>query len=134
MAFFFSFSRSQTPHGQYNRYNSSSLWRRQVSPIILEKINGKPLPLPLLLPLPPKSKMEKWPVFALGLASSLIWLGGGGGGWGLWEFAVPFYSVQNCSLGCTVLNYNYLQAHFSKVPVITEPGMLFCLHLRSFFY
>ena len=83
--------------------------------------------------------MEKWPVFALGLASSLICLGGGGGGgggaggWGLWEFAVPFYSVQNCSLGCTVLNYNYLQAHFSKVPVITEPGMLFCLHLRSFF-
>ena len=44
---FFSFSRSQTPHGQCNRYNSSCLWRRQVSPIILEKINGKPRPLPL---------------------------------------------------------------------------------------
>ena len=57
-------------------------------------------------------------------------LAGGGGEWG---FAVPFYSVQDCSLGCTVLNYNYLQAHFSKVPVITEPGRLFCLHLRLFF-
>ena len=38
---------------------------------ILDKINGKPRP-----PLPPKSRMEKWPVFALRAASSLIW-----GGW-----------------------------------------------------
>ena len=37
----------------------------------------------------PKSKMEKWRVFALRAASSLIWGGGG--------FAVPFYFVQNCS-------------------------------------
>ena len=38
---------------------------------------------------PPKSRMEKWRVFALRAASSLIW-----GGWG---FAVPFYFVQDCS-------------------------------------
>ena len=37
---------------------------------------------------PPKSKMGKWRVFALRAASSLIW-------WG-WEFAVPFYFVQDC--------------------------------------
>ena len=42
-------------------------------------------------PSPPKSKMEKWRVFALRAASSLIW-----GGWG---FAVPFYFVQDCNLG-----------------------------------
>ena len=52
---------------------------------ILDKINGKPKP-----PLPPKSRMGKWRVFALRAASSLIW----GGGWG---FAVPFYFVQDCS-------------------------------------
>ena len=40
-------------------------------------------------PLPPKSRMGKWRVFALRAASSLIW-----GGWG---FAVPFYFVQDCS-------------------------------------
>ena len=50
---------------------------------ILDKINGKPR-----LPLPPKSRMGKWRVFALRAASSLIW-----GGWG---FAVPFYFVQDC--------------------------------------
>ena len=53
---------------------------------ILDKINGKPRP-----PLPPKSRMVKWRVFALRAPSSLIW-----GGWG---FAVPFYFVQDCS--CT---------------------------------
>ena len=40
-------------------------------------------------PLPPKSRMGKWRVFALRAPSSLIW-----GGWG---FAVPFYFVQDCS-------------------------------------
>ena len=40
---------------------------------ILDEINGKPK-----LP-PPISKMEKWYVFALRAASSLIWWGGGGG-------------------------------------------------------
>ena len=40
-------------------------------------------------PLPPKSRMGKWRVFALRAASSLIW-----GGWG---FAVPFYFVRDCS-------------------------------------
>ena len=54
-------------------------WR----PTILDKINGKPRP-----PLPPKSRMGKWRVFALRAPSSLIW-----GGWG---FAVPFYFVQDC--------------------------------------
>ena len=44
-------------------------------------------------PSPPKSKMGKWRVFALRVASSLIW-GGGGGGVG-WGFAVPFYFVQD---------------------------------------
>ena len=39
-------------------------------------------------PSPPKSKMGKWRVFALRAASSLIW--------GEWEFAVPFYFVQDC--------------------------------------
>ena len=38
---------------------------------------------------PPKSRMEKWRVFALRAASSLIW--------GEWGFAVPFYFVQDCS-------------------------------------
>ena len=41
-------------------------------------------------PLPLKSRMGKWRVFALRAPSSLIW---GGGGWG---FAVPFYFVQDC--------------------------------------
>ena len=54
------------------------------SATILDKINGKPRP-----PLPPKSRMGKWRVFALRAPSSLIW-----GGWG---FAVPFYFVQDCS-------------------------------------
>ena len=57
------------------------------SPTILDKINGKPRP-----PLPPKSRMAKWRVFALRAPSSLIF----GGGWG-WGFAVPFYFVQDCS-------------------------------------
>ena len=60
-----------------------------LSPTILDKINGKPRP-----PLPPKSRMAKWRVFALRAPSSLIL--GGGGGWG-WGFAVPFYFVQDCS-------------------------------------
>ena len=55
-------------------------------PTILDKINGKPRPPPL----PPKSRMGKWRVFALGAASSLIWRGG-------WRFAVPFYFVQDCT-------------------------------------
>ena len=45
-------------------------WAR---PTILDKINGKPR-----LPLPPKSRMGKWRVFALRAASSLIWAGDGG--------------------------------------------------------
>ena len=53
-------------------------------PTILDKINGKPRP-----PLPPKSRMGKWRVFALRAPSSLIW-----GGWG---FAVSFYFVRDCS-------------------------------------
>ena len=56
------------------------------SPTILDKINWKPRPPP-----PSKSRMGKWRVFALRVASSLIW-----GGWG---FAVPFYFVQDCNLG-----------------------------------
>ena len=40
---------------------------------ILDKINGKPRP-----PLPPKSRMGKWRVFALRAPSSLIWGGDGG--------------------------------------------------------
>ena len=40
-------------------------------------------------PLPPKSRMGKWSVFAFRAASSLIWAG--------WGFAVPFYFVQDCS-------------------------------------
>ena len=52
---------------------------------ILDKINGKPRPPPL----PPKSRMGKWSVFALRAPSSLIC-----GGWG---FAVPFYFVQDYS-------------------------------------
>ena len=43
-------------------------------------------PPPLLHP---KSRVEKWRVFALRAASSLIWRG--------WGFAVPFYFVQDCS-------------------------------------
>ena len=31
-------------------------------------------------PIPPKSRMGKWRVFALRAVSSLIWGGGGGGG------------------------------------------------------
>ena len=58
----------------------------KVRTTILDKINGKPRP-----PLPPKSRMGKWRVFALRAPSSLIW-----GGWG---FAVPFYFVQDCSIG-----------------------------------
>ena len=37
---------------------------------------------------PPKSRMGKWRVFALRVASSLIWEG--------WGFAVPFYFVKDC--------------------------------------
>ena len=39
-------------------------------------------------PFPPKSRMEKWRLFALRAASSLIW--------GEWGFAIPFYFVQDC--------------------------------------
>ena len=49
-----------------------------LSPTILDKINGKPRP-----PLPPKSRMAKWRVFALRAPSSWILGGGGGGGGGL---------------------------------------------------
>ena len=45
--------------------------------------------------------MEKWRVFALRAASSLILRGGRGGG-----FIVPFYFVQDCSL--------YTDASFPK--------------------
>ena len=41
---------------------------------ILDKINEKPK-----APLPPKSRMGKWSVFALRTASSLIWRGRGDG-------------------------------------------------------
>ena len=44
-----------------------------------------------------------------------------------------FHFILSKIVGCTVLNYNYLHAHFSKVAVIADPGRLFCLHLRSFF-
>ena len=52
-------------------------------PTILDKINRKPRP-----PLPPKSRMGKWRVFALHAPSSLIW-----GGWGL---LFHFIFVQDC--------------------------------------
>ena len=52
-------------------------------------------------PPPPIWKTEKWHVFALRAASSLIWggagRGGGGGLGGRWGFAVQFNSVQDCS-------------------------------------
>ena len=67
---------------------SKSVWSKVRAATILDKINGKPRPL-----LPPKSRMGKWPVFALLAASSLIW-----GGWG---FAVPFYFVQDCTAGAS---------------------------------
>ena len=63
--------------------NSRPDWEPRTT--ILDKINEKPRP-----PLPPKSRMGKWCVFALRAPSSLIW-----GGWG---FAVPFYFVQDCKL------------------------------------
>jgi len=66
------------------RYRSVTSNVRKMLPTILDKINGKPRP-----PLPHKSRMGKWRVFALRAPSSLIW-----GGWG---FAVPFYFVQDCS-------------------------------------
>ena len=66
------------------RYRSVTSNVRKILHRILDKINGKPRP-----PLPPKSRMGKWRVFALRAASSLIWAG--------WGFAVPFYFVQDCS-------------------------------------
>ena len=63
---------------------------------ILDKINGKPRP-----PLPPKSRMGKWRVFALRVPSSLIW-----GGWG---FAVPF-----CPRLSESLDWRYSQRHDSN--------------------
>ena len=62
---------------------------------ILDKINGKPRP-----PLPPKSGMGKWRVFALRAPSSLIW-----GGWG---FAVPFYFVQDCLKASTGVTHSVM--------------------------
>ena len=67
------------------RYRSVTTNVRKILPTILDKINRKPRPPPL----PPKSRMGKWSVFALRAASSLIWAG--------WGFAVPFYFVQDCS-------------------------------------
>ena len=84
--------------GEENAWHSFRAWRKMprsprlahkgpvMQATILDKINGKPRP-----PLPPKSRMGKWRVFALRAASSLIW-----GGWG---FAVPFYFVQDCRIG-----------------------------------
>ena len=69
-------------------------------------------PDPSPLPLPPISKMEKWPVFALRSASSLIWQWGGGGGYG----GLKFHFILSKIVGCTVLNYNYLQAPFLESP------------------
>ena len=63
----------------------------------MDKINGKPRP-----PLPPKSWMGKWRVFALHAASSLIW---GGGGLG---FAVPFYFVQDCLKASTGVTHSVM--------------------------
>ena len=52
-------------------------------------------------PLPPKSRMGKWRIFALRAPSSLIWGG--------WEFAVPFYFVQDC-----LIVWRYSQRHDSN--------------------
>ena len=65
-----------------NILGKSTGWKKSVrleflppplsAPAILDKINGKPR-----LPLPPKSRMGKWRVFALRAPSSLIWGGMG---------------------------------------------------------
>ena len=68
---------------------------------ILDKINGKPRP-----PLPPKSGMGKWRVFALRAPSSLIW-----GGWG---FAVPFYFVQDCLKASTGVTHSVMIAIMTR--------------------
>ena len=68
---------------------------------ILDKINGKPRP-----PLPPKSRMGKWRVFALRAPSSLIW-----GGWG---FAVPFYFVQDCLKASTGVTHSVMIAIMTR--------------------
>ena len=85
---------------------------------ILEKINGKPRPPP---PPPrllhPKSRVEKWRVFALRAASSLIWRG--------WGFAVPFYFVQDCSSITFTQQFAY---HWLR----TAEPILFCFSFSTY--
>ena len=57
-------------------------------------------------PLPPKSRMGKWRVFALCAPSSLIW-----GGWG---FAVPFYFVQDCLKASTGVTHSVMIAIMTR--------------------
>ena len=61
-------------HVVFFQRNQSPLHFPLALATILDKINGKPKP-----PLPPKSRMGKWRVFALRAASSLIWGGRGMG-------------------------------------------------------
>ena len=107
------------------RYRSVTTNVRKILPTILDKINGKPRPPPL----PPKSRMGKWSVFALRAASSLIWAG--------WGFAVPFYFVQDCS--CVGVSIVILRAaavvnktNFVTVKFLGWPQQ--CLQLWFFFY
>ena len=73
-------------HESYNLKNSGGA--SQTLPI-LDKIDGK------FVPPSPQIKDEKMARIGFCTASSLIW---GGGGFGRWGFAVPFYSVQDCRL------------------------------------
>ena len=65
---------------------------RQRLTTILDTIDGK-FVTPLSPPPPPQIKDGKMARFGSCAASSLLWGGGGRGG----GFAVPFYSVQDCS-------------------------------------
>ena len=81
--------------------DGSGLVGAYVGATILDKINGKPR-----APLPPKSMMGKWRVFALRAPSSLIW-----GGWG---FAVPFYFVQDCLKASTGVTHSVMIAIMTR--------------------
>ena len=66
---------------------------------ILDKINGKPRP-----PLPPKSGMGKWRVFALRAPSSLIWGDGG----------LLFHFVQDCLKASTDITHSVMIAIMTR--------------------
>ena len=81
-------------------------------------------------PLPPKSRMGKWRVFALRAASSLIWAG--------WGFAVPFYFVQDCSCVGVILRAaavvnktNFVNVSFWDGPNSAYNCSFLCEHIVS---